>query len=266
MNAGYMRKIPADIIQKGFDTYSGYTGVLHPIVDGWSMPRAASLIFKDGDQANIPFLTGGNADEATLFYGAYEAPNTWGGKAPRDQQDFEAWMVRHYGDNAARQLIALYGLDNPENRIAAEADMLGDDLFINHIRRVAAEQARINENTYLYHFTRTPPDEGQTIGAFHASELFFVFDKFNAAVYAEAADTELRRHMVKYWTNFAKTGNPNGEGLAHWPQYQRSSEQWMVLDRVPKATIVDQAETLNLHEDRMYKAMQRIETGHSYSR
>jgi para-nitrobenzyl esterase len=257
MTAADMRKIPASDIQTAQDTYGGYTGVLHPIVDGWSMPRAASLIFADGEQANIPFLTGGNADEATLFYDFYQAPNTWGGKAPKDQAAFTAWMTKHYGD-AAPKLMALYGLNDIENRTRAEADMLGDDLFINHIRRVAAEQARINENTYLYHFTRTPPDEDQIIGAFHASELFFVFDNFNTAIYAEDADNDLRRHMVKYWTNFAKTGNPNGAGLANWPKYTRDGEQWMVLAHTPKASPVDQAETLNLHEARMYQAMEKV--------
>jgi para-nitrobenzyl esterase len=257
MSAADMRRISANVIQEAQDTYQGYTGVLHPIVDGWSMPRAASLIFADGEQANIPFLTGGNADEATLFYDFYQAPNTWGGKAPRDQAAFSKWMTEHYGD-AAPKLMALYGLDDAKNRIQAEADMLGDDLFINHIRRVAAEQAKINEDVYLYHFTRTPPDEGQTIGAFHASELFFVFDNFNTAIYAEDADNDLRRHMVKYWTNFAKTGNPNGDGLTEWPRYKREGEQWMVLAHSPKAGPVDQAETLDLHEARMYEAMDKV--------
>ncbi|UTW56067.1 carboxylesterase/lipase family protein [Kordiimonas sp. SCSIO 12610] len=258
MSADDMRKIPADVIQYAQNTYEGYTGVLHPIVDGWALPRAASLIFADGEQANIPYLTGGNADEATLFYDAYKAPNTWGGKAPRDQAEFEAWMTKHYGNETAQKLINLYRLDNPETRVRQEADMLGDDLFINHIRRVAAEQAKINEDVYLYHFTRTPPDEDQTIGAFHASELFFVFDNFNTAIYAEDADDDLRRHMVKYWANFARTGNPNGDGLTEWPRYTRADEKWMVLDHKPVATKVDQAETLNLHEARMYEAMETL--------
>jgi para-nitrobenzyl esterase len=42
--------------------------------------------------------------------------------------------------------------------------------------------------------------------------------------------------MQKYWSNFAKTGNPNGAGLPQWPPYNASSGwQYMVLDEKPEA-------------------------------
>ncbi|NXC88357.1 SASB hydrolase, partial [Cercotrichas coryphoeus] len=36
---------------------------------------------------------------------------------------------------------------------------------------------------------------------------------------ATKEEDKLSRTVMRYWTNFAKNGNPNGEGLVHWPQY-----------------------------------------------
>ena len=36
--------------------------------------------------------------------------------------------------------------------------------------------------------------------------------------------------MGMYWTNFAKTGNPNGTGLPDWPNYDPTSDQWMTFN------------------------------------
>ena len=54
-----------------------------------------------------------------------------------------------------------------------------------------------------------------TIGVAHASELVFVFGT-NQFFTNETRPVSER--MQSYWTNFAKTGEPNGDGLLEWPQ------------------------------------------------
>jgi para-nitrobenzyl esterase len=46
----------------------------------------------------------------------------------------------------------------------------------------------------------------------------------------EQADFELSERMVTYWTNFAKTGNPNGEGVPLWDPCTKSNEHIQTLD------------------------------------
>ena len=83
--------------------------------------------------------------------------------------------------------------------------------------------------TWLYFFSRTPQASGQTLGAFHASELPFVFDSHSPFLNANAADHALTQTMVTYWSNFAKTGDPNGSDVPVWPAYSSADDVWLHL-------------------------------------
>ena len=68
-------------------------------------------------------------------------------------------------------------------------------------------------------------------GAGHGSEVSFVFGNLNArwgATETTPEEEKLAQIMNTYWANFAKTGNPNGEGLPLWPLYTTQQEQ--ILD------------------------------------
>jgi para-nitrobenzyl esterase len=58
-------------------------------------------------------------------------------------------------------------------------------------------------------------------GAAHASEIPYVFDNLRSrnGAAVPAKDQEVAKIMNGYWTNFAKTGDPNGNGLPKWPVY-----------------------------------------------
>ena len=83
---------------------------------------------------------------------------------------------------------------------------------------------------WLYHYEREQPFfEGQrfrdfdnvpNLGAFHGSELPYMFGSLHVLSRAwTAKDREISRDFQAYMVNFAKTGNPNGKGLANWPAF-----------------------------------------------
>lgn len=68
---------------------------------------------------------------------------------------------------------------------------------------------------YQYLFARKLP--GTKDGAFHSAELWYVFNTVGRSWRPMTpADHQLAEKMVDYWTNFAKYGNPNGNGRETW--------------------------------------------------
>ena len=77
---------------------------------------------------------------------------------------------------------------------------------------------------YFYFFDRKLPGDGA--GAFHSCELWYEFETLGRCWRPwEDCDRELARVMSNYWANFAKAGNPNGEGLPHWEPYTQENHQ-----------------------------------------
>ena len=71
---------------------------------------------------------------------------------------------------------------------------------------------------YFYYFTRSLP--GDDAGAFHSCELWYEFETMDRCWRPwEDCDRELCRCLSGYWANFAKNGDPNGEGLPRWEPY-----------------------------------------------
>ena len=68
---------------------------------------------------------------------------------------------------------------------------------------------------YIYYFDLDAPGDGN--GAFHSCDLRYMFEKLDESwrPYGER-DHQAAKELASYMANFAKTGDPNGEGLAKW--------------------------------------------------
>lgn len=83
--------------------------------------------------------------------------------------------------------------------------------------------------SYVYFFKRELP--GDDAGAFHSAELWYTFGTLNRCWRpVTEGDYALSKSMVEYWTNFARTGNPNSNGDTPWKQCTQDDAFVMEFD------------------------------------
>jgi para-nitrobenzyl esterase len=187
-----------------------------PTIDGWIIPRSPAEIFASGLESAIPLLIGSNAIES-------------GSTATPDEL---RKTIQSAAGEFAPQALALYGLANGGQGTADPLYGTAADQWVADTRyRCAATteamwHSAAHHPTFEYEFQRVSP--GETKGAIHSAELPYVFGyyprsgQFVAAAGFVDADLKLADEMESYWTNFAKSGNPNSKGLPHWPGFDQA--------------------------------------------
>jgi para-nitrobenzyl esterase len=199
-----------------------------PNLDGYALPKEPREIFAEGAQSHVPLLAGWNADESRG--GVVLA------KEKVTARSFAEQAQARYGDSAG-DLLKAYPATSDAEALESAAS-LASDLFIGYAtwKWIEAHGATGQAAIYRYSFDRKRPIAPDTmvngqpatardIGARHAGEIEYVFGTLDSVpkVTWEPSDRKLSDLMMNYWTNFARTGNPNGPGLPKWPAYDKAS-------------------------------------------
>lgn len=211
-----------------------------PIVDGVVVPASPAEAQASGAYNDTPILTGYTADEGSSR-GQY-------GKATAAEH--AANIGRFYGE-MKDQFLAAYPAAG-DDAAGEMSKSIGRDRTLASMYLWAADRLKTTKHPiYGYLFTHVKPGpESDLFGAFHAAELAYVFDNLDKAPnrpFTEK-DREIADKMAGYWTNFVKTGDPNGPGLAQWPVLDVSSKQLMELGGAFAPQPVLEAEKLALFE------------------
>ncbi len=111
----------------------------------------------------------------------------------------------------------------------SEVTLAGDLIIASQTWQMANLQLKSGKSpVYSYYFSQTSAYNPLPI---HVSEVPYVFQNLvtNGHGSSDATDVAVADAMSSYWTNFAKTGNPNGNGLPNWPAYTGAGGQVMGL-------------------------------------
>jgi para-nitrobenzyl esterase len=204
-----------------------------PVVDGYFLPESIPAIFAADKQAKIPMLAGWNKNEARF--------NTAAKNGKFTLADLKKLAVERFGAQAD-EFLKVYHASSDE-----EALQVADDLTSAGFLAFATWawlEAQVKSgvtSVYRYRFDLDSPGDPYhpvSAGAFHSDEIEYVFGTLDSRQGAKwrSEDYKLSELMQTYWTNFAKSGDPNSSGAAQWPAYN-PSDGWQLihLDRYSAA-------------------------------
>jgi len=202
-----------------------------PVIDGHVLPHAPAAIMAERAHSDVPLLAGWNKDEGFDF----PLPIAPG----RSYED----TVREMFGGHARDVLNLYPSGDAAT-VRASVRALGGDSRIAHPTWawIDAQMVFGTADIFRFRFDRAPlTPEGwfgarpsRDAGAFHAGELLYVFDTLDAFPWLiDDADRAIARLVTGWWSNFVKSGNPNGPGLPDWPSHRDVGRPVMHIDHPP---------------------------------
>lgn len=215
-----LRKIEADKLPSGWGLPGGW-----PIVDGKVIPNDQYKLYEAGKYNDIPVLIGYNSDEGASF------------TRVNSTEEFISGVKNRYG-KFADTLLKVYPLDSGKIGKTAR-DLTRDAAFGWQTWSWARLQSKTGKSkVYYYYFDQHPdyPKDSPRFGygSPHAQDVSYVFQHLNASdPETSKSDLEISEAMATYWTNFAKYGNPNGNGFPAWPAFTNSKPSVMYFEKTP---------------------------------
>lgn len=233
-----LRALPAaSIVQAEKDNIEGGTT---PMVDGTVLPDQVSKLFSQGRIAKADYMAGSNSNESTLM--------------PLIGMTKDS-LLKPLGDKLAT-VRAIYDAGGKIDDDEFVRQFFSDALFASGAQGFARYAAKAGEKTYVYHFRYVADAlRRRDTGVGHGGEVFYVFGLHGfsqtprgamLASFVTDKDKKMIGLVQNYWTNFAKTGDPNSAGLPQWPTTSSAAPQTMVFDDESKSVAGFRAKQLGV--------------------
>lgn len=194
-----------------------------PNVDKYVVTAPPSQIFDSGKTRQIPLLGGFNSGEQLLFLTRV---------LPHDNATEFYASAEVLFQNRTDEFTKTYHAGPSQARINSSAEILVGDLIISQQTWEALDRQALKSRQDVFAYNFDYKSAYSPLAA-HSSEINVVFGNLGQDQVSHgqpsAQDEEFSSVMRKYWTNFAKSGDPNGAGLPSWPRYAGQANDFLVL-------------------------------------
>ncbi|CAM5669578.1 carboxylesterase/lipase family protein [Streptomyces narbonensis] len=205
-----------------------------PVRDDVTLFRHPAHTLLDGPSADIDVLVGWTREEANFGFALDP------GHVQATREQVVDRIAETFGAGLAADVYDEYARTRPGARpVDVLMDLITDELFRVPCLELAEARAASGRPVWAYQFDLPAPAHQGRLAAAHCLELPFVFDNFDNWAHAPLAEgidpavgRGLGQSMHRAWIAFARTGDPNHDGLPYWEPYRTDDRTTMRFDSV----------------------------------
>ncbi len=235
-----------------------------PVIDGVESgnPKLPYDALVEGDNNRVPVIIGSTSNEGSLFLPML--PSIVKGVNGLPLKDSDVPLIIHHVldpvigvekvDESMDELMLLYDIDTFGSYDAQLSRILRDYMFTCSARRAArALRSFDDEPVFMYQFNYMARWlDFKVMGDYHTSELYFLFDNSWPPIVHrfDKEDKEMAAIMETYWTNFARSGDPNSETeSAEWEAWTEDDEKYLELNNPSIGKMRLASDACDFHDD-----------------
>ena len=211
-----LRKLPAEKLLSTQYANSSMT------LDGYALDEDPYDVYLHHNNNEEALLNGFNVKEADAFVVPRYLTD------PTTKENIHSRLASTFNEEYAEKIETLYKDKIEKDAFSAFNEIISVYWFMHPHYSWTNMAIDAGVNVYRYQFTK----ENGFYGTYHSGELIYCYGNVEKSPYDyryDSSDAILSKTMMSYWTNFAKTGNPNGENLPIWDLFNKEENKIMEL-------------------------------------
>lgn len=200
------------------------------VLDGVVLPKMPEEILAEKDFNTVPYIVGINKQEfGWILPTMMNYPPSDMKLDPMTATSLlkKSSFLLNLPEEAIPVAVEKYlrHTDDPDRNKDQLLELIGDVIFGVPSVIVSRGHRDAGARTYMYEFQYRPSFSSKmkpsTVVGDHGDEIYSVFGAPILRGGTSKEEINLSKMMMKFWANFARNGNPNGQGLPHWPEYDQ---------------------------------------------